>query len=87
MDFRWNEWNIEHLGRHRVTPEAAEEVVEAARSPYPRKIGEDKLLVWGASEQGELLQVVFVLDEDGSVFVLHARPLTDREKRRYRRNA
>jgi heme oxygenase len=41
VDFRWNEWNVEHLGRHGVTPEAAEEVVEAARSPYPRKIGED----------------------------------------------
>ena len=54
---------------------------------YPRKVAEDKLLVWGASEQGELLQVVFVLDEDGSIFVLHARPLTDREKRRYRRHA
>jgi len=48
---------------------------------------EDKLLVWGASEHGELLQVVFVLDEDGSIFVLHARPLTEREKRRYRRHA
>jgi len=87
VDFRWNAWNIEHLGRHGVTPEAAEEVVQAARSPYPRKVGEDKLLVWGASEQGEPLQVVFVLDEDGSIFVLHARPLTEREKQRYRRRA
>jgi hypothetical protein len=58
VDFRWNEWNIEHVGRHGVTPEMAEEV----------------------------LQVVFVLDEDGSIYVLHARPLTDTEKRRYRRH-
>jgi hypothetical protein len=28
---------------------------------------------------------VFVLDDDGTVFVIHARPLTDLEKRRYRR--
>jgi uncharacterized DUF497 family protein len=63
------------------------EVVQTARSPYPRRVGEDKLLVWGASEEGELLQVVFVLDEDGSVFVLHARALTEREKQRYRRRA
>ena len=86
MDFRWNEWNIEHVGRHGVTPEVAEEVVQAARSPYPRRIGEDKLLVWGTSAQGEMLQVVFVLDEDGRIYVLHARALTDREKRRYRRH-
>jgi hypothetical protein len=43
VDFRWNEWNIEHVGRHGVTPEMAEEVLQAARSPYPRRIGEDKL--------------------------------------------
>jgi uncharacterized protein len=87
VDFRWNEWNIEHVARHRVTPEAAEEVVQAATSPYPRRIADDKLLVWGASQQGELLQVIFVLDEDGSIYVLHARPLTERERRRYRRQA
>ena len=85
MDFRWNEWNIEHVGRHGVTPQVAEEVVQAARSPYPRKIGDEKLLVWGRSEQGEMLQVVFVLDDDGGIYILHARPLTEREKRQYRR--
>jgi len=41
--------------------------------------------VWGADEGGNLLQVVFVLEEDGSVFVIHARPLTAAEKRRHRR--
>jgi hypothetical protein len=34
-----------------------------------------------------LLQVIFVLEGDGTIFVLHARPLTEREKRRYRRQA
>ena len=62
MDFRWNEWNIEHVGRHGVTAEMAEEVLQGARSPFPRR-----------------------MDDDGSIYVLHARPLTDREKRRYRR--
>lgn len=85
MDFRWNEWNLEHVARHGVAPEAAEEVIEGAAKPYPRRIGDDKLLVWGRSQQGEALQVVFVLDEDGSIYVLHARPLTEREKRRDRR--
>jgi uncharacterized DUF497 family protein len=85
VDFRWNEWNTEHLAEHEVEPEAAEHVVETARGPYPRRIGEDKLLVWGPGPAGELLQVIFVLDEDGSVFILHARPLAEKEKRRYRR--
>ncbi len=32
-----------------------------------------------------LLQVVFVIDPDDTVFVIHARPLTERERKRYRR--
>ena len=85
MEFRWNEWNAEHLALHGIEAEAAEQVVEEATAPYPRRIGADKLLVWGRGPAGDLLQVIFVFDEDGSAYVLHARPLTEREKRRYRR--
>jgi uncharacterized DUF497 family protein len=85
VDFRWNEWNAEHVGQHGIEPEAAEHVVEEATAPYPRRIGEDKLLAWGPDAEGELLQVIFMLDEDGSAYILHARLLTEREKRRYRR--
>jgi len=31
------------------------------------------------------MQVVFVLDPDDTVFVIHARMLTDREKQKYRK--
>jgi len=85
VEFRWNEWNAEHMGQHGIEPEAAEHVVEEATAPYPRRIGEEKLLAWGPDSAGDLLQVIFVLDEDASVYVLHARSLTEREKRRYRR--
>ena len=30
---------------------------------------------------------VFVLDEDGTAYVIHARPLTDKEKKRNRRRS
>jgi len=85
LDFRWTEWNVEHLARHGIDPEAAEEVVHGASRRYPRRINEDKWLVWGADDVGNLLQVVFVLGEDGSAYVIHARPLTEGERRRYRR--
>jgi uncharacterized DUF497 family protein len=85
MDFRWNEWNETHVSAHGVQPEEAEEVMRRARPPYPLTSEDEKFLVWGATADGRLLQVVFVLDEAGSVFVIHARPLTEREKKRYRR--
>jgi len=85
MDFRWNQWNIEHLARHGVDPEEAEEVVTASKRPYPRWIGENKLLVWGPGRGGRLLQVIFVVDDDGTAFVIHGRELTKREKGLHRR--
>ena len=85
MLFRWNEWNEAHIGRHGVGPEETEMVVRHAKSPYPRYREDGKWLVWGRGPGGRLIQVIFVIDDDGSIFVIHARSLTDREKRRYRK--
>lgn len=46
---------------------------------------DEKFLVWGAGRGGGPLQVVFVLDPDDTVCVIHARLLTEAEKRRMRR--
>ena len=72
MEFRWNDWNVEHIAEHGVSPEEAEQVVRGATRPYPRKIERDKWLVWGRGRGGRLLQVVFVLDDEESAFVIHA---------------
>lgn len=85
MIFRWNGWNVEHVQRHGVTPDSAEQVIVGARKPYPLFRGDGKWLVWGRQRGGRLIQVVFVLGSDDVVFVIHARPLTPREKRRLRR--
>ena len=85
MQFRWIDWNRDHIAVHGVDCEEAEMVVGHARPPFPQQIGEDKFLVQGLGRGGRYLQVIYVLDEDDTAFVIHARPLADREKRRYRR--
>ena len=85
MRFRWNEWNEAHIARHGVWPEDAEMAIETAQRPYPLARGDDKWLVWGRGDGGRLMQVIFVADEEEEVYVIHARPLTEREKRSYRR--
>ena len=85
MDFRWNAWNEEHIERHGVAIEEAEHVVQSARAPYPLAQHDERYLVWGPGVGGRLLQVVFVIDPDSTIFVIHARPLTEKEKKRYRR--
>ena len=67
VEFRWNSWNEEHLERHGVAPDEAEEVVLAAKPPFPLAQDDEKYLVWGQTEAGRLVQVVFVIDaDDGS---------------------
>ena len=55
--------------------------------PYPELREEDKWRVVGRGRGGRWLQVIFVFDpeEEDTAYVIHARPLTDREKKRERR--
>ena len=85
MDSRWNEWNTDHIAEKGISPDEAESVVLAANRPYPQKTEDDKWLVRGRGHGGRWLQIAYILDDDGTVFVIHARELTDGEKRRERR--
>jgi len=53
--FAWDEWNVDHIGRRRVTPVEAEDVVRNAEEPWPDQKGDDKLVVWGPTRAGRLL--------------------------------
>jgi len=87
MEFIWNDKNIDHIAEHGLAPEEAESVVVHARPPYPQMVGDDRRLVVGKLANGEYVQVVYVPSRSfpGAVYVMHARPLTDDEKRRFRR--
>jgi uncharacterized DUF497 family protein len=85
VKFRWSAWNIAKCEKHGVDPADAQHVVTRARRPFPRRIDRGKFLVWGTTLYGEYLQVIYLLDSDGTVFVIHAMPLTDRQKRQLKR--
>ena len=86
MEFRWNEWNLQHATRHGVSVEEIESLIEAARPPFPEYRGDGKWLVQGRGRGGRYVQAIYLLmDDDGPFFVLHARTLNDQEIRRYRR--
>lgn len=85
-DFRWNQWNVEHIDTHGVLPEEAEYVVGHATRPYPRDHANDTFIVRGETESGQWLQVIYIFDPPGVVYVIHARPLKDNEKRTARRS-
>ena len=84
-DFKWIDWNVDHIARHGIWPEEAEWVVEQARQPYPERIGAYKYRIRGQSEAGAYLEVLYTIDPDDRIFVITARPLSERERRQFRR--
>ncbi len=73
MEFRWNDWNVQHIADHGVDPEEVEEAVANSPPFFPQHRGDDKWLSWGRGRGGRPIQVVFVLDADGTAFAIHAR--------------
>ena len=89
--FIWPQDRIDHIDQHGVRPEEVEEacfgdaLVQRARSE-----GENPVYyVLGQTNVGRLLFCVVIGFPDGKGYPVTARPMTDKEKRRYRqwRNA
>jgi uncharacterized DUF497 family protein len=85
-EFVWPQDRIEHIERHGVTPEEVERacfghaLVQRARSE-----GENPVYyVLGETDAGRHLFCVVIRLPDGKGFPITARPMTDKEKRRYR---
>ncbi len=86
MDFDWDPANLEHIARHKVEPDEAEEVifdpavltVAAHRGPH----GQPRFGLLGATEAGRVL-VIYTEERDGKVRVVTARAATAEERRQY----
>jgi uncharacterized DUF497 family protein len=84
--FVWPEDRIDHIARHGVEPDEVEEAcfghsfVQRAKSE-----GENPVYyVLGVTNAGRYLFCVVIRFSDGTGYPVTARPMTDKEKRRYR---
>jgi uncharacterized protein len=84
-EFRWNAWNVEHIAKHGAVPAQAEYVVNHPFRGYPLRGEEQKYLARGQDRNGVYMQAIYIFDPPGVVYVIHARPLNDAEKKRLRR--
>jgi hypothetical protein len=80
-EFRWNSWNLDQATKHGCTVEEIQAIVRNPGRGYPRKRGNGKLMVVGRGTGGRLVEVIYVLDEDGTAYVIHAMPLITRRRR------
>jgi uncharacterized DUF497 family protein len=85
-EFVWPQDRIDHIARHGVTPAEVEEAcfgrafVQRARSQGPSPV----YYVLGQTTAGRYLFCVVIRLPDGKGYPVTARPMTDREKRRYK---
>lgn len=79
----WDDWNRDHIGKHAVSPQEAEEVV-AGESMF-RQSYKQRLAVTGPTIAGRLLTVIVgaVPDHPGTFYVFSARPASRQERAAY----
>ena len=86
-EFVWAEDRIDHISRHGVRPEEVEQIC-AGRSLVLRgkSQGENPVYyVLGQTDARRYLFAVIIRFPDGKGYTVTARPMTDKEKRRYQR--
>ena len=85
MEFRWNDWNREHAAKHGVSREEAEQVVRSPFPHFPRRHKEGSWPAVGRAGGGRVIEVVYIVDPGGALFIIHAMPLTGRRRNKWRR--
>jgi uncharacterized DUF497 family protein len=85
-EFVWPQSQIDHIAEHGVTPEEFEEVC-SGKSLFFRAPSEGENPVYyvlGRTRAGRYLFCVVIRFADGNGYPVSARPMTDKEKRRFR---
>ena len=82
--FDWDKENIEHLARHQVDPDEAEEVFDSKY--YLSKTWSSRYIALGQTASGRYLMCVFEKGEKpGLIRVITAREMVERERRLLKR--
>jgi uncharacterized DUF497 family protein len=79
----WDDWNRDHIAKHAVLPEEAEEVI--AGRPRVNETDKQRLQLVGSTFAGRMLSIVVgaVPDRPGVYYVFSARPASRKERRTY----
>jgi uncharacterized DUF497 family protein len=84
----WDHHNVEHIGRHGVSPTEVEQVVGSyvARWRTDDSVRAGRLVALGPTEGGRLLVVVLDRPSAGGLaYCVTARPMSARERNDYER--
>jgi len=81
----WDDWNIAHIARRQITPEDIDWLL-AGMDPGPRfdKGRTGTLAAWGKDKRDRYLLLILAERSTGVYYPVTARPMTTREKSRYK---
>ncbi len=79
----WDEQSVEHIARHQVTPREVEEVCFGSRSLVFKR--GKRYIVLGQTEAGRYLFVVVDRVHHHKGYVVTARAMDEKERRRFKR--
>ena len=83
-EFEWNENNIEHIARHRVSPDEVEDVA-FDDEPWIRKGRKRTRYMLGYTVAGRYLFSVYTLKDKGVAKVITSMDMDDKTRRLYRK--
>lgn len=75
----WDDWNIEHIKKHKVSIEEVEEACHSGKKPL--KTYKGRLVILGKTKKGRLLTVVLAPIEEGKYYIVTARDISKKERR------
>ena len=77
-------WNVDHIARHRVTPDEVEEVCHG--TPLVQRSYKGRIVLLGPTATGRLLAVILAPEGRGVYYPVTARPASRKERALYQRH-
>lgn len=78
-EFEWDDGNRDHVARHAVSPEEAEQACVNARRVLRGRPG--RYAAYGQTEAGRYLAVILIRKAAGLIRIITAREMDEHEKR------
>lgn len=83
-EFEWDDFNMEHIARHRVSPDEVEDVA-FDDEPWIKKGRRGTRYMLGYTVAGRYLFIVYVLKDKGAARVITAMDMDDKTRKLYKR--
>ncbi|KKR33363.1 MAG: hypothetical protein UT63_C0018G0003 [Candidatus Gottesmanbacteria bacterium GW2011_GWC2_39_8] len=75
----WDDWNTEHIGKHKVSADEVEEVCRKTQNVLTTYGG--RIMVLGRTKEGRFLSVILSPKDEKSYYVVTARDMSQKERK------